>query len=123
MLWVSGGLPTLPFLASFPHRWLSTPLADVILSRISGLAKTGELAMVVLTWSLVYAGAGEPEGLPQLSQKAWDVEVARVFFVSLRKGLIGLPEPVFWLQQPRRAGHGSMQFLFPTWEPSLAQSS
>jgi len=40
----------------------------------------------VSTWSLVYAGAGEHKGLSRLSQKAWDVEAARVSFASLMNG-------------------------------------
>ena len=59
------------------------PLADAILSRVSGLAETGELTVALLSWSLAHIGVCEPEGLSRLSQKAWDIEAARVSFISL----------------------------------------
>ena len=43
------------------------PLVDAVLSCVSDLAHMEELAAAVLTWSFVYAGAGEPQALARLS--------------------------------------------------------
>ena len=60
--------------------------------------------MAVLSWSSVHIGVCEREGLSRLSHKAWDIEAARVSFVSMLYSVDQVTRSGLWAAATKVSG-------------------
>ena len=58
-------------------------LVDAVLSRVNGLAETGDLAVAREAWRLSSVGVVEPEEFKRIQQKAWDSEASGLALENL----------------------------------------